>query len=371
MLLMELADGDRLYRYKKALVLLFHGKRTVLSTGPNNGGYREDLTAVFNHDMNPGEGMPCELRADTYEEHMHIVAEKDLGLDPRHCSGLCTAASMDNASIQKQRFEELEVTAVVTGGIERNAGRAGDPATFAERAGQFYTLRPGTINILLHMNCSMDPGTLARCLVTATEAKTAAIQELMAPSCYSEGIATGSGTDGTIIISNPQGTLHLTNAGKNSKLGELIGKTVKLAVKEALYRQSGLCPELQHDILRRMGRFGITEDHLWQRYLKKTESCKDSRISRAEFTNLLDHMKCDENRVVWTSLYAHLLDEYAWGLLNERETQAAARHILDRIFPPAERPACEAETWTDVRKKLREQYSCRCLQAIVQSSTEI
>ena len=94
MKLCELSDGDTLHRYKQSLVVCFHGKRKVLSTGPNNGGLRYDLQAVFNYDGNPGSGMQASMRADTYEEHMNLVAGEDLGLDPGKCTGLCTAASM-------------------------------------------------------------------------------------------------------------------------------------------------------------------------------------------------------------------------------------------------------------------------------------
>ena len=70
----SLPDGDAVHRYKKSIVLSFAGRRHVLSTGPNNGGYREDLQAVFNHDMNPGAGMACVMRGDSYEEHMNRIA---------------------------------------------------------------------------------------------------------------------------------------------------------------------------------------------------------------------------------------------------------------------------------------------------------
>ena len=70
MKIFDLPGGDELYHYKKSLVLKFSGPRDVVSTGPNNGGYRRDLTAVFNNDCNPGGGMPCEIEAETYEKHM-------------------------------------------------------------------------------------------------------------------------------------------------------------------------------------------------------------------------------------------------------------------------------------------------------------
>ena len=229
MKLYQLPSGDEVHRYKKSLVICFAGARKVLGTGPNNGGYRTDLRAVFNHDCNPGPGMSCELRADTYPKHMDLIAAQELGLDAEHCTGLMTAASMENVSIQSMKYEDFTVTALVTGGIRNNGGRVGDPAVWHEKADISYPVRPGTINILVHIDANLSEGALARAMVTCTEAKTAALQELLAPSRYSRGIATGSGTDGMIVICNAESDVYLTNAGKHCKLGEYIGKTVKKA----------------------------------------------------------------------------------------------------------------------------------------------
>lgn len=319
------SNQDELYHYKKSLVLSFHGPRHVLSTGPDNGGYREDLEAVFNVDINPGAGIGCEMRGETYEEHMDVIATEDLGLDPKRCTGLCTAASMDNVAICTKTYEDFTVTAIVTAGIEHNGGRVGDPAQWHERNGEFCEIKPGTINILLHIDADLSKDAMVRSVVTCTEAKVAAIQELLAPSCSSRGIATGSGTDGTIVISNPQSKTRLTNAGKTSKLGEYIGLTVKQAVKEALFRQTGICGEYQHDVLRRLGRFGVTEDNLWQCYL---DTVSDPELSRAEFTDRLDSRKKENRLVTYASLYAHLLDQLEWELLRAEEVWDAAKQLL-------------------------------------------
>jgi hypothetical protein len=147
---------------------------------------------------------------------------------------------------------------VVTGGIEHNAGRVGDPATYYKPGSEPF--KTGTINILLFLDCDLAPGILTRALVTCTEAKTAAIQELLQGSVYSRGLATGSGTDQTILVANGESSLYLDDAGKHAKLGELIGRVVKQAVKAALYKQTGLCPAGQHHALRRLERFGVQRE---------------------------------------------------------------------------------------------------------------
>ncbi len=321
--LYTLSTGDEVYRYDKSIVIFFTGHRKVLSTSIFNGGYHENFTAVFNHDAKQGAGMPCEMLAPTYTEHMQILSRR-LGLDHHTVTGMGTAADMENVAIETLSYENLAVTAIVTGGIETNGGRVGDPATF------FKPLekpdRAGTINIMLILDTDLPQGTLARALVTCTEAKTAAIQELLEGSKYSDGIATGSGTDTTIVVANSDSPLYLEGAGKHSKLGELIGLTVKEAVKRALDKQTGLNPKHQHNALRRIKRFGITKNTLWEKYMA---SCnKKEALRKPEFLAKAEALAHEDNMLTYTSLYLHLLDQFLWGLLREDETRKAADSIL-------------------------------------------
>lgn len=329
--LCTLSTGDKVYFYDKSIVIYFSGARKILSTSLYNGGYHDDYTAVYNYDAKQGAGMPCEMLADTYVEHMRLVSKR-LALDPDKVSGMGTAASMENAVVEALSFKELTVTAIVTGGIETNGGRAGDPA-------DYYKPMPkpkyGTINIMLLLDCDMPEGTMARALVTCTEAKTAAIQELLEGSKYSNGIATGSGTDQTIIIANSESELYMEGAGKHSKLGELIGKAVKNAVKKALAKQSGLTPAKQHDVFRRLKRFDIKAGDMWQSY-----SAQDAAVVKPEYLLAAEKLAVEDIMLVYTSLYAHLLDQYLWELISAKEMQMAGQQLLKVL---AEQYAVEAE----------------------------
>ena len=321
--LARLTTGDVAYRYDKSIVLVFSGPRKVLSTSLYNGGYHEDFEAVFNRDMTQGSGMPCESFAPTYVESMKIVAER-LGLAPELTSGMGTAAHMEYASIVSRSYKELTVTAIVTGGVETNGGRVGDPASYYKTAEK----KCGTINIMLVIDADLPPGILARALVTCTEAKTAALQELMAPSRYSTGLATGSGTDQTIVVANSESPLFFEGAGKHSKLGELIGLAVMAAVKEALKRQSGLTPAQQHDLLRRLRRFGVTEEALWRQY---KEEVGDDALIKAQFIAALEKMIAVPALFPLGVLFIHLYDEHLWGLLEKGETWEAAEKLLKEM----------------------------------------
>lgn len=321
----RLSTGDyvRRYRNERIITVKFTGKRKVLSTSLLNGGYHENLTGIFNHNSGPDDGTHCVLRARTYEEHLKIIAA-EADLEPLFSTGMGTAAGMENVAIVVNTYKNLTVTAIVTGGVEGNGGRVGDPAEYFqpfEKTGQH---KQGTINIMLIMDTDMPPGTLARALVTCTEAKTAALQELMAGSLYSTGLATGSGTDQTIIVANADSALYLESAGKHSKLGELIGRTVKEAVKEALFKQSGLCPFRQHSTLRRFKRFGLNEKVLWDSYLNQVIK----PVSKKIFSLELDRLEKSDIMLTYSSLYIHLLDQFLWNLINEEELLDGTQVLL-------------------------------------------
>jgi adenosylcobinamide amidohydrolase len=321
MLLSTLPGGDTLHRRDQALIVSFAGRRDVLSTSAFNGGFHNSLKYVFNHDCKIEGSKDTPLKAPTYAGHMRAVAA-ELGLDPDAACGLSTAADMENVSIQSETYDDLTVTAVVTGGIDCNGGRVGDPADWHEKDGESvpaYTIG-GTINIMLFIGAQLPPGTLARALVTCTEAKTAALQELLAPSLYSAGIATGSGTDGTILVSNPESPLVLTYAGKHSKLGELIGHVVMRAVKEALEKQTGLNARQQFDVFSRTGRYGITRSSL-------LTSAPDIDAKRLELLSKKNEL------VVLTSLYIHLLDQHQWGLIPGTDAVKGAAVMLSAMLP--------------------------------------
>jgi adenosylcobinamide amidohydrolase len=339
MLLHQFSNGDTLHRRDQALIATFSGPRDVLSTSPFNGGIKNSLKYVFNHDCKENGLKHTPLKAPTYEEHMKLIAG-ELGLDARFACGLSTAADMENVSIHSETYEDLTVTAAVTGGIDVNGGRVGDPSQWHEADGVSVPVT-GTINILLFIDAHLPEGTLTRALVTCTEAKTAALQELLAPSLYSSGIATGSGTDGVIIVSNPQSPVYLTYAGKHSKLGELIGRTVMKAVKDALYLQTGLDAAQQFDIFSRIGRYGITKQSILE-------------ASPSSDVNKLDALSKQKDLVVMTSLYVHLLDQLQWGLICPEDALSAAKQLLQSMGKNMVWPCC-SET-ASAENKLLEAY---------------
>lgn len=333
-----LNGGDRVYREEDTVIVEFGGERDVISSSLLNGGYRKDLVAVLNNHSNDGP-----MTVESYIKHMNELVTR-FGYDPSKVSSMGTGVPMRNVVIKSEKYKDFTVTAIVTAGAEGNPGRTGDKAFYASLENKKMP-KPGTINIILHMNADMLQGVLARSIVTATEAKTAALQELVVGSRYSEGLATGTGTDQIIVISNPQAKFTIGDTGKHTKPGELIGHVVKAAVKEALFLQNGFCGEKMHDIDRRMYRFGISKQRLFEDY----KNIKDPAVDIKKFEKALSKVNHDGKTLVYTSLIAHLLDQYNWDLLSFKETSTAAADILRAMYDASgSTPDFNISTKTDI-----------------------
>ena len=111
----------------------------------------------------------------------------------------------------------------------------------------------------LLINHSLTEGALARAVITMTEAKTAALQQLAIGSLYSKDLATGTGTDQFCIGAPLDAGKPLSSTSPHAKLGELIGLAVKDATLEALRWQNGLEFSMTRSIFHALGRYGLDE----------------------------------------------------------------------------------------------------------------
>ena len=300
--------GDKVYQTENAIIVRLPPGRAVLSTASSHGGYQTNLQAVYNYQPPHHATNSHDLEGGSVEAYLALVAER-LGLNPHTSAGLITAARMKHAAFVTESFRGLEVTAIITAGIEVNGGRAGDPASYFQESGKIERVG-GTINTILLIGAVLPERTMIRAVITATEAKTAALQELMAQSRYSTGIATGSGTDGIVIIADTTSKNHLTDSGKHSKLGELIGRTVMRGTIQALDQQSGLNAFSQRHIMVRLSRFYITEEEIWKR---STRMVGENR--KQPFVSALRDISPEPALVAAIASIIHIHDEIAWGLI--------------------------------------------------------
>ncbi|MCG8551785.1 MAG: helical backbone metal receptor [Desulfobacterales bacterium] len=210
----------------KTLAVDLKTPMTVLSTLE---GWRDNITTVGNHYTPPPTWMPGHLAGIDALRTRILDA---IGKKSETTALLMTGADMGNLSIRTEKFKEMKVTALVTAGVMSNAVRMGADA------GMFY--EPGTINILILTNMHLTRRAMSRAIISATEAKTALLEDLDIRSSVSGAAhpATGTGTD-NILVAAGQGA-PIDNTGGHSKMGELIAKAVYAGVKDAVEKQNGI-----------------------------------------------------------------------------------------------------------------------------------
>ncbi|HRH75542.1 MAG TPA: adenosylcobinamide amidohydrolase, partial [Zoogloea sp.] len=225
--------------WEKTLVVSFPEVRRSLSTSDglvdsqvaiNHGAHPElwkRVSARFNGDDGRG--------GKRYTEHVIATTAANLGLAKTQLAHMATAADMDNLAIVTRSHGPLTVTVMATAGAKSNAIRTGvDEGRYIEGAEP-----AGTINILVLSNVHLTDAALARALITVTEGKTAALEDLQVRSTYTPGVqATGTGTDSIIVVSGSRAPTA-SYTGGHSRIGELIGKATYSAVVESLGKQNG------------------------------------------------------------------------------------------------------------------------------------
>ena len=173
---------------------------------------------------------------------------------------------------------------------------------------------------------------MTRAVMTATEAKAVALQQLMARSIYSTGIATGSGTDMIVIVADPGSSRHLSNAGKHSKLGELIGLSVIQATTAALEMETGLSFASQRDVLMRLFRFGVTKEDIWNAAARRYQKILLRNPVKEKFMDCLREKAQEPECVAVVSAILHIIDEVEWNLLPEQDAKRAACRLIREGF---------------------------------------
>lgn len=160
-----------------------------------------------------------------------------LGVNSKDLTFLGTGVNMEQVAVCQKSYGEFKVCCIATAGAKDNALRMGvDAGNWVEKENCFREVS-GTINIILLTNVSLTDGAMARAIVTATEAKTAALQDLDYRSTPSPQVqATGTGTDSMIVVSGVDPDILIRHTGGHTKMGELIGVSAKNAVTEALIK---------------------------------------------------------------------------------------------------------------------------------------
>ena len=173
-----------------------------------------------------------------------LINELKLG---NNTVGLMTAAEIRKVlTVTRQTFEDLHVTVVVTAGTS-NALVAGENPfkNEDERNGL------GTINIIALINKPLTDGALVNAVITATEAKSAALRNL--------GFDAGGTTTDSVVVACPTDGKKLKYAGTATEVGILLSRAVRDAIVESLTKAEEV---KSRSFMERLGERGVTMDKL-------------------------------------------------------------------------------------------------------------
>src|SRR6185295_2071500 len=221
-------------------------------------------------------------------------------------------------------FDNLQVDAIVTAGVEGNATCAGDPAQWVETPSGWSKLAEvaGTINTIIVINQPLKPEAQIRALLTATEGKSAALMELGISSRYSKDLATGTGTD-QICLAAPmeEGRYAYGATNPHSKLGELLGRVTRTATINALRWQNGLEPSITRSLIHALRRFGFSETTF---LIAMKERLSDSSMELLERNR--NAVLFEPQAAAAAYAFASVLDRVRFGVLPPSIGRDVLRH---------------------------------------------
>lgn len=205
--------------------LIYDGRKRSLSSAVFNGGYKQ-ANLFFNIHVNQG---------DLKNKDPEILIEEFLkknGFDNSTAVALLTAANLKYAQVAFRKHGETIVLGVISAGTSNAMNPVIDGNV---EYSIINSINPGTINIILATNSYLYEECLVSTIITATEAKTAALIKLKVKSVYSPAQATGTGTDSVLIISGNKKSVRYS--GGHTPFGKMVAEVVYEAVIKSLEKK--------------------------------------------------------------------------------------------------------------------------------------
>lgn len=222
-------EGVKLVLRENVLAVLSDDPLKTVSSAFHNGGGLKKTNVILNVEV-PNSYGDRNLHDDP--DAFIINSAKAFGLSQSFI-GMVTAAAVANFALVSGKAGELGVSVVATA-----ADNEGHTCDHAESAGEKIDVHEdnvGTINIIVVVDGNPTESCLVSLLITATEAKMAAIKELDIRSRYSGDEATGTITDAMVVAETNRGA-PIVYGGPASPLGQLVGYCTRKAVKEAVMK---------------------------------------------------------------------------------------------------------------------------------------
>jgi len=218
----NLSGNTKLIVKDNVLAVFCDNALKIVSSAFYNGG-RKQAKAVLNVGVPEGYD-DRSLHLDPLELITSSAAK--LGFTKDYLA-MVTAAKIKNYSLVTKKADDFSVSVAATAGCQHGESSGEEMAVQEIR---------GTINIIVLIDSNPTDSCMVASLITATEAKSAALRDLDVRSLYTGDSATGSITDSVTIASTHQGKI-IRYGGPASKLGKAVGGCTRKAVTEALIKQ--------------------------------------------------------------------------------------------------------------------------------------
>jgi adenosylcobinamide amidohydrolase len=218
----NLAEGTKLVVKDNVLAVICDNPLKTVGSAIFNGGSRL-VKAVLNVGVPEGYS-DLSLHLDPLQLITSSAAKVNVTQD---YLAMVTAAKIKNYSLVSKKTEDYSVYVAATAGCSHGESSGEDMAV------EEIT---GTINIIVFIDGNPTESCMVAALITATEAKSAALRDFDVRSRYSGDSATGSITDAVTVASTGRGK-EVFLGGPASKLGKLVGYCARRAVTEALLKQ--------------------------------------------------------------------------------------------------------------------------------------
>ncbi len=218
----NLADNTKLIIKDNVLAVFCDSALKTVSSAFYNGGFKQ-VKAVLNVGVPEGYN-DRSLHLDPLELITSSAAK--LGFTKDYLA-MVTAAKIQNYSLITRKLDDFSVSVAATAGCKHG-----------ESSGEEMDVQEirGTINIIVLIDANPTDSCMVASLITATEAKSAALRDLDVRSLYTGDSATGSITDSVTVASPCKGKV-IYYGGPASKLGKAVGYCTRKAVTEALLKQ--------------------------------------------------------------------------------------------------------------------------------------
>jgi len=221
--------GIKLIQQENLLAVFSDNPLKVVGSAFHNGGGIRETHVILNIEVPHGYG---DIKLHLDPEALIVDSARKLNIKGDFVA-MVTAACVEKFAMASKHQASIGVSVIATA-----ADDEGHTCDHAESAGEEINAKVvenGTINIIVLIDGNPTDASLVSSMVTATEAKTAAMLQLDIRSVYSGEAATGTITDAIVCAKTGVGEKILFG-GPASKLGQLVGFCTRQAVKAAIMK---------------------------------------------------------------------------------------------------------------------------------------